>query len=144
MGQPRAVALTPHSFIVRPTKEKTMKNVTLLVLCVVALVAPKAHAGCTYKENWKGNSEYSCDNGETGELRKNWRGEVEDTGTGTTYKENWKGNVESSTGTEWKKNWKGNVESSDGVEWKKNWKGNYESSNGVECTKNWRGEMVCE
>jgi hypothetical protein len=71
-----------------------MKLFLIILALSGGLIGSSAYAGCTYKQNWNGNTEYTCDNGATGELKKNWKGELEDTGSGTNYRENWKGNVE--------------------------------------------------
>lgn len=102
---------------------------TLLAITLVqGLVIVDVTADCVVRENALGNQEYRCDNGSSGELRKDPLGRWQDLESGVTYRETPMGNIESSDGSTYRKDPLGRYRSEDGGVWRQDGLGRWHSS----------------
>ncbi len=102
-----------------------------------------ALADCRYRTLATGATQYRCDDGRSGELRRDATDIVHDSATGTTWRTDATGTVRGSDGTRYRTDSTGTVHSNDGVSWRRDAAGNLRGSDGTLCRKIAGDQIQC-
>lgn len=118
--------------------------ITIIFLLLQFVFVPMANAGCSYKTDTWGNTNYTCSDGGSGSLITDSWGNTRDSRTGTTYRTDSFGTLRGSDGSTARTDSFGTTRYSDGTTSKVDSWGNTRFSDGTVCRTDTWGTTRCD